>query len=37
MELQESRLIGKMNGAAWRVVMKGDKDTQRPQSLTFKI
>ena len=37
MELQESRIIGKMNGAAWRVVMKGDKDTQRPQSLTFKI
>jgi hypothetical protein len=37
MELQESRIIGKMNGAAWRVVMKGDKATQRPQSLTFKI
>jgi len=38
MELQESKLIGKMNSAgAWRVVMKGDKRTYAPQSLTFKI
>jgi|TARA_X000001388_G_C2158795_1_gene95371 hypothetical protein len=38
MELQESRLVGKMNSsAAWRVVMKGEKKSQASQSLTFKI
>ena len=38
MELQESRLVGKMNSSlAWRVVMKGEKRTSTPQSLTFKI
>ena len=38
MELQESKLLGKMNSsAAWRVVMKGDPRTYTPQSLTFKI
>ena len=38
MELQESKLLGKINSAgAWRVVMKGEKRTSTPQSLTFKI
>ena len=38
MELQESRLVGKMNSsAAWRVVMKGEPRSKIPQSLTFKI
>ena len=38
MELQESRLVGKMNSsAAWRVVMKGEPRSKTPQSLTFKI
>ena len=38
MELQESRLVGKINSsAAWRVVMKGEPRSQTPQSLTFKI
>ena len=38
MELQESRLVGKINSSlAWRVVMKGEKRTTAPQSLTYKI
>ena len=38
MELQESRLVGKINSSsAWRVVMKGEPRSQTPQSLTFKI
>ena len=38
MELQESRLVGKINSsAAWRVVMKGEPRSKTPQSLTFKI
>jgi len=38
MELQESKLLGKMNSSgAWRVVMKGDKQLTHNQSLTFKI
>ena len=38
MELQESRLVGKINSsAAWRVVMKGEKRSTAPQSLTYKI
>jgi len=38
MELQESKLLGKMNSSgAWRVVMKGDKKLTHNQSLTFKI
>ena len=37
-ELQESRLIGKINSsAAWRVVLKKDRKTTRLQSTTFKI
>ncbi len=37
-ELQESRLIGKINSsAAWRVVMKGEPRSQVNQSLTFKV
>tara|TARA_B100000427_G_C15298115_1_gene502820 strand:+ start:358 stop:597 length:240 start_codon:yes stop_codon:yes gene_type:complete len=38
MELQESRLVGKINSSlAWRVVMKGENRTTAPQSLTYKI
>jgi hypothetical protein len=38
MELQESRLVGKINSSlAWRVVMKGEPRSKTPQSLTFKI
>ena len=38
MELQESRMVGKINSSsAWRVVMKGEPRSQTPQSLTFKI
>ena len=38
MELQESKLLGKMNSSgAWRVVMKGDKQLTHNQSLTFKV
>ena len=38
MELQESRMVGKINSSlAWRVVMKGEKRTTAPQSLTYKI
>ena len=38
MELQESRLVGKINSSsAWRVVMKGEPRSKAPQSLTFKI
>ena len=38
MELQESKLIGKINSSgAWRVVMKGDKNLTHNQSLTFKL
>ena len=38
MELQESRMLGKINSsAAWRVVMKGEPRSQANQSLTFKI
>ena len=38
MELQESKLIGKMNASsAWRVVMKGDPRLQHKQTLDFKI
>ena len=37
-ELQESRLIGKINSsAAWRVVLKKDRKTTQLQSTTFKI
>ena len=37
-ELQESRLIGKINSsAAWRVVLKKDRKTTRLQWTTFKI
>ena len=37
-ELQESRIIGKVNSsAAWRVVLKKDRSTARIQSTTFKI
>ena len=37
-ELQESRMIGKINSsAAWRVVMKGEPRSQLNQSLTFKV
>ena len=36
-ELQESRLIGKINSsAAWRVVLKQDKKFIRLQSTTYK-
>ena len=36
-ELQESRLIGKMNSsAAWRVVLKQDKKFINLQSTTYK-
>ena len=36
-ELQESRLIGKMNSsAAWRVVLKQDKKRTYLQSTTYK-
>ena len=38
MELQESRMLGKINSsAAWRVVLKGEARTNIQQSLTFKI
>ena len=38
MELQESRLVGKINSSeAWRVVMKWEPRSNAPQSLTFKI
>ena len=38
MELQESKLLGKINSAgAWRVVMKGDPRLQHKQTLDFKI
>jgi len=38
MELQESRMVGKINSSlAWRVVMKGENRTTAPQSLTYKI
>ena len=38
MELQESRMLGKINSsAAWRVVMKGEPRSQVNQSLTFKV
>ena len=38
MELQESRMVGKINSSlAWRVVMKGEKRTTAPESLTYKI
>jgi|TARA_R100001129_G_scaffold117550_1_gene81171 hypothetical protein len=38
MELQESRMIGKINSsAAWRVVLKGEPKSKTNQSLTFKI
>ena len=38
MELQESRLVGKINSSsAWRVVMKGEPRSKAPKSLTFKI
>ena len=38
MELQESRMLGKINSsAAWRVVMKGEPRSQINQSLNFKI
>ena len=38
MELQESRLVGKINSSlAWRVVMKVEPRSKAPQSLTFKI
>ena len=38
MELQESRMLGKINSsAAWRVVMKGEPRSQTNQSLTFKV
>jgi|TARA_R100001440_G_scaffold42328_1_gene61997 hypothetical protein len=37
-ELQESRIIGKVNSsAAWRVVLKKDRSTARIQSTTFKL
>ena len=37
-ELQESRLIGKINSsAAWRVVLKKDRKTTQLQSTTYKI
>ena len=37
-ELQESRLIGKINSsAAWRVVLKKDRKTNYLQSTTYKI
>ena len=36
-ELQESRLIGKINGShAWRVVIKGDKGLIYDQSMNYK-
>ena len=36
-ELQESRLIGKINSSsAWRVVLKQDKKFINPQSTTYK-
>ena len=36
-ELQESRLIGKINSsAAWRVVLKQDKKRTYLQSTTYK-
>ena len=38
MELQESRMVCKINySLAWRVVMKCEKRTTAPQSLTNKI
>ena len=38
MELQESKLLGKINSAAaWRVVMKGDPRLKHKQTLDFKI
>ena len=38
MELQESKMLGKINSsAAWRVVMKGEPRSQINQSLNFKI
>ena len=38
MELQESKMLGKINSsAAWRVVMKGEPRSQVNQSLNFKI
>ena len=38
MELQESRMLGKINSsAAWRVVLKGEARTNIQQSLTFKV
>ena len=38
MELQESKMLGKINSSsAWRVVMKGEPRSQINQSLTFKI
>ena len=37
MELQESRLIGKINSsAAWRVVVKGEPSSLIIQSTTYK-
>ena len=37
MELQESRLIGKINSsAAWRVVVKGEPKSFIIQSTTYK-
>ena len=38
MELQESRMLGKINSsAAWRVVLKGEGITNVPPSLPFKL
>ena len=38
MELQESKMLGKINSsAAWRVVMKGEPRSKVNQSLTFKV
>ena len=36
-ELQQSRLIGKINGShAWRVVIKGDKGLIYDQTMNYK-